>query len=147
MSDSPVFTFDTNVLFYAADIAAGPRHHQALLLMDRSIGLNCVLTLQSLAELYNAMAKRRAVPPDKAAEIVDAYRRRFPVATANEEDLSDAIAAHRQHNISFWDAMLWATARRAGCNVILSEDLQDGRTLGGVTIRNPFAKGFRLEAL
>lgn len=35
--------------------------------------------------------------------------------------------------------MLWATARRAGCRLLLSEDLQDGRFLGGVLFRNPFA--------
>jgi predicted nucleic acid-binding protein len=93
------------------------------------------------------MAKRRAVSPDKAGEVVDAYRRRFPVAMANEEDLSEAISAHQRHNLSFWDAMLWATARRAGCKLILSEDMQDGRTVGGVTVRNPFVKGFRLDAL
>jgi len=35
--------------------------------------------------------------------------------------------------------MLWATARDAGCRVILSEDFQDGQMLEGVTFLNPFA--------
>ena len=34
--------------------------------------------------------------------------------------------------------MLWATARDAGCGLVISEDFQDGRTLGGVTFVNPF---------
>ena len=34
--------------------------------------------------------------------------------------------------------MLWATARRAGCRLLLSEDFQDGRDLGGVLFANPF---------
>ncbi len=34
--------------------------------------------------------------------------------------------------------MLWATARRAGCRLLLSEDFQDGRDLGGVLFLNPF---------
>ena len=42
-------------------------------------------------------------------------------------------------DFSFWDAMLWTTARQAGCRLLLSEDLQDGQTLGGVTCVNPFA--------
>ena len=41
--------------------------------------------------------------------------------------------------LSFWDAMLWATARRAGCSVLLSEDFQDGRRLDGVLFVDPFA--------
>jgi predicted nucleic acid-binding protein len=43
-----------------------------------------------------------------------------------------------RHGLAFWDAMLWATARDAGCQLILSEDFQDRRTLEGVTFLNPF---------
>ena len=34
--------------------------------------------------------------------------------------------------------MLWATAKRAGCRMLFSEDLQDGRRLGDVLFVNPF---------
>jgi predicted nucleic acid-binding protein len=46
----------------------------------------------------------------------------------------DAVAGH---GFSFWDAMIWATAKRAGCRLLISADGQEGRTLGGVTIVNP----------
>ena len=52
--------------------------------------------------------------------------------------LRQAIAAVEEHSVSLWDAMLWATARDAGVTVLLSEDFQDGRELGGVRFRNPF---------
>jgi predicted nucleic acid-binding protein len=52
--------------------------------------------------------------------------------------LEEALITQQQHGLQFWDAMLWATARRAGCSLIATEDFQDGRTLGGVTFRNPF---------
>ncbi len=48
----------------------------------------------------------------------------------------DAVEEHR---LSFWDAMLWATARQAGSSAIVSEDMQDGRRLSGVEFINPFA--------
>jgi predicted nucleic acid-binding protein len=35
--------------------------------------------------------------------------------------------------------LLVATAAEAGCRLILTEDLADGTTLGGVAIHNPFA--------
>lgn len=35
--------------------------------------------------------------------------------------------------------MLWATARRAGVRILFSEDFQDGQTIEGVGILNPFA--------
>jgi predicted nucleic acid-binding protein len=42
------------------------------------------------------------------------------------------------HHLSFWDAMMWATAKRHGCRALISEDGQSGRTLGGVILLNPF---------
>jgi predicted nucleic acid-binding protein len=35
--------------------------------------------------------------------------------------------------------MLWATARRIGVRVLVSEDFQDGRILDGVRFVDPFA--------
>jgi predicted nucleic acid-binding protein len=66
------------------------------------------------------------------------HQRLFPVVAADESDLSAAVRAVERHGISFWDAMLWATARRAGCRLLFSEDLQDGRHLDGVLFVNPF---------
>lgn len=147
MSDRLVFTFDTNILFYASDNTASGKYHRALALMEQALQHDCLLTLQSLAELYNAMVRRRSVPPAEANRIVLAYRKTFPVISATEADLAEATLAHQRDGLQFWDAMLWATARRAGCTLLLSEDFQNGRTLGGVTIRNPLAPGFAFDAL
>jgi predicted nucleic acid-binding protein len=133
------FTFDTNILVYAIDSQAGDRHRMALELVRRASGRDCVLTLQSLAELFRALTGRHRVSPVKAAEIVQEWRDAVPVFAADEMCLTDAIDAVVAHSWSFWDAMIWATAKRAGCRLLLSEDGQDGRTFGGVTIVNPFA--------
>jgi predicted nucleic acid-binding protein len=47
----------------------------------------------------------------------------------------------RHHALSFYDALVVAAAADARCRVLLTEDLQHGRTLGGVTIQNPFLVG------
>ena len=61
------------------------------------------------------------------------------MTAADDSALIDAIDAVERHRFSFWDAMLWAAARRAGCSAILSEDMQHGQRLGGVVFLNPFA--------
>lgn len=132
------FTFDTNVLFYASDSTAGDKHTRALLLTDSAATRDCVLTLQSLGELFNAVVKRRDLSAAVAEQIVRAYRDTFTIIPVIQDDLADAMSAQQTHHIPFWDALLWATARRAGCTLFLTEDLQDGRTLGGMTFRNPF---------
>jgi predicted nucleic acid-binding protein len=141
------YTFDTNILFYAADNSAGPRHRRALALTQDAIAHDCILTIQSLGELTNALLKRRIASSVNPLQIVQAYCRSFPIVVATEADLTDAIEAHQTHNLPFWDSMLWATARRSGCTLLLSEDFQDGRTLGGVAFRNPFTPGFNLSKL
>ena len=62
----------------------------------------------------------------------------LPVHAADSDTLTDAINAVRRDTMSFWDAMLWAAARRAGCRLLLSDDLHDGQTMAGVTFVNPF---------
>ena len=49
-----------------------------------------------------------------------------------------AINAVSVHTLSFWDALLWAVAREAGVTLLLSEDFQHDRVLGGVRFCNPF---------
>lgn len=39
---------------------------------------------------------------------------------------------------SFWDSLILSAAVSAGCSVLYSEDLNDGQTVRGVTIHNPF---------
>jgi predicted nucleic acid-binding protein len=51
------------------------------------------------------------------------------------------LKAMRVHRLAFWDAMLWASARRAGVRHLLTEDSQDGLVLQSVTFINPFKPG------
>ena len=41
--------------------------------------------------------------------------------------------------LSFWDSLIVAAAASAHCTQLLTEDLQPGQTIRGVTVRNPFA--------
>ena len=50
----------------------------------------------------------------------------------------EALELVRNHRIAFWDALMCATASRAGLHYLLSEDMQDGRRFGGLTIVSPF---------
>jgi predicted nucleic acid-binding protein len=133
------FTFDTNILIYAIDTDAGERHRVALDLVRGAAGRDCVLTLQALAELFRALTGKYRVAPAKAAEIVQDWRDAVPVFAADALCLTDAMDAVIAHSWSFWDAMIWATAKRANCRLLISEGSRHGRTFGGVTIVNPFA--------
>jgi predicted nucleic acid-binding protein len=51
-----------------------------------------------------------------------------------------ASRLEEEHTLSFWDALIVQAAIRAGAERLMSEDLQDGRRFGMLTIENPFHK-------
>jgi predicted nucleic acid-binding protein len=130
-------SLDANILVYALQ-AEERRHKTARDLVARAIVADCVQTLQSLAECFNALVPKRSFEPSRAMAEVERFKAAFPVEAAQPADLDRAMWATMHHRFAFWDAMLWATARRAGCRVLLSGDGHDGRDLEGVTFINPF---------
>ena len=132
------FTIDTNILVYAVDLDAGDRHRAAIDLIARTKGRDLVITLQALSELFRTLTARKRVPPARVAAIIQTWRDTIPVVVADAGCLTDAMDYVVSAGWSFWDAMMLATARKAGCRILISEDGQDDRTIGGVTIVNPF---------
>jgi hypothetical protein len=49
-----------------------------------------------------------------------------------------AVELARDHNFSFYDALIVSAALGAGCSHLVTEDMQHGRILGGLQIENPF---------
>ena len=135
-------TFDSNVLLYTLS-RDDPRHPAAAAFLARATRADCVQTLQSLAECFRVLTTKLRFEPRRARQEIDGFRTAFPVCTADVTDLDQAMDAVARHGLSFWDAMLWATASRAGCRMLFSEDLQDGRRLDDVLFVNPFAPGNR----
>ena len=132
-------SLDTNILVYAVDRDGGERHWLSVELVGRAARRDCVLTVQALAEFFHATTRKGLLEPSEAGRFVRDWLEVFEVASADGAALAEAMAAVDEHRFSFWDAMLWATARRAGCSVLVSEDMQHGRRLGGVEFVNPFA--------
>ena len=138
MNAAPRLTFDSNILIYAADRDAGARHELAQALVARAARADCVLSVQALAEFFAVATRKSGVPVAGAIAFVEGWQALFRSVSATPATFAAAMAAVRDHQISFWDAMLWAVAREEGCRYLLSEDFQSGRTLGGVTFIDPF---------
>jgi predicted nucleic acid-binding protein len=48
------------------------------------------------------------------------------------------VALARDHRLAFYDAVIVASAIEAGCDILYSEDMQHGRSIGGLSLVNPF---------
>jgi predicted nucleic acid-binding protein len=132
-----VIAFDTNVLVYAIDRDEGQRHALAAAMVDGAIRREeALIPLQTLAEFVFATTRKRKLDLAQAREFVAGWLAVAPVVPYGGADLIAAIDAHK---LSFFDALLWATAERAGVLYLVTEDQQDGRRLGRVTFLQPFA--------
>lgn len=131
-------TLDTNILIYAFDTRDKIRHKTAQKIIEKVTTLDCVLTLQALAEFYYASTRKNYLAPEIAAEQIEDWQSLFPIATAKSGTLLRAVTNAQKYKLAFWDAMLWSTARDAGVSIILSEDFNHHQEIAGVTIVNPF---------
>jgi len=59
----------------------------------------------------------------------------------------EACRASAGHQMSIWDALIWAAAKMNGVPYIVTEDAEHGRYLEGVTYLNPFDTRFDLAPL
>lgn len=142
MTAEPAREFvDANVLVYALDASAGRKREVARDLVARlwDAGTGCV-SVQVLQELYVTVTRKVSMPLsiDEAAERVRDLTA-WTVFAPRAEDVLGAIALQKRAKLGFWDAMIAHAAGELGCEVLWTEDLQDGQLIGGVRVRNPFA--------
>jgi predicted nucleic acid-binding protein len=134
-------SFDTNVLVYATASISDVKVTRARDLIARAMrAASSVLLLQTLAEFSNVATRKARIPVEDIRRTIDAWRAVLPVQAADDSDLLVALEAVKAHQLAFWDAMLWASARRAGVRHLLTEDYQDGFALQGVMFINPFKR-------
>jgi predicted nucleic acid-binding protein len=132
-------SFDTNILVYATILAPLAKTHRARDLLVRGMRTgSCILLLQTLAEFSSVAIRKAGIAVDEVRTTIDAWRAVLPVQGTEDDDLSAALDAVKKHPLASWDAMLWAAAQRAGVRHLLTEDLQDGFELAGVSFVNPF---------
>lgn len=142
MSAEPAREFvDASVLVYAFDASAGKKKAVAEQLLARfwESGVGC-LSVQVLQEFFVTVTRKVAHPlsVDEAADRVREFAT-WKVFAPTANDVLGAIALQKQSKLNFWDAMVLQAAAESGCDVVWTEDLNDGQVIRGVRIRDPFA--------
>lgn len=139
MRDSAVFV-DTNILVYAHDERAGERHRIAKERIAHlwRLPLLANISVQVLQELYVHLRKR-GVPAATARETVTDYLH-WNVVSTDRSLLEEGLRLAERWQVFLWDALILAAARRAGADVVWSEDLNAGQQYEGVLVVNPFAR-------
>jgi predicted nucleic acid-binding protein len=126
---------DTNILVYAA-AGNDPRSATAQAL----IAGGGTISVQVLNEFANtARRKLKRSWPEIARALTDfrsVLSEPLPISVATN---ATGLEIAERDGVAFHDALIVASALEAGCSTLFTEDMRDGRVIGGrLTIRNPF---------
>jgi predicted nucleic acid-binding protein len=129
---------DTNILIYAEASDLPAKQSIALTLLKQHYeNATGVLSTQILQEYCNVALKKLKLSPQYLRSQLNFYEQ-FEVVQVTPTIIRHGIDLHQTRSIAFYDAIVLATAKTAGCAVLLSEDLNTGELADGVRIINPF---------
>ena len=124
---------DTNILVYAS-LLNDPR----CAIAKRVLAEGGLISAQVLNEYTNVLRTKLKWPwPDIEAVLTTVFGRVGRVRALTRETHAKAVILARDDQLSFYDALIVAAALEAGCDTLLTEDMQDGRVIQGLTICNP----------
>lgn len=132
MSATEVF-FDTNIVVYFAsenEAKAG--------VAERLLRAGGTISVQVLNEFVNVGLLKHRLTFSAVHTTLTAVRAVCRVEPLTIETHERALAICERYQLNVHDALIIAAAQLAGCRTLYSEDMHDGLTIDGLTIRNPF---------
>lgn len=125
---------DTNILVYAL-MRSDRRSGQAKALLDAG----GVISVQVLNEFTNVGRRKLGRSWQDVRDALDSLAELLDPPLPLTHDLHRAgIDLCQRFGFPFYDGLIVAAAKSAGCGLLLTEDMQHGRRVDGVVIRNPF---------
>jgi len=135
---------DTNVLVYAYDPSEPVKQQTALTLLDRLITSGSgLISTQILSEFFVTVTRKIPDPltSEQAEERLVNFCQIWPVLQISEMIVLEAARGVRVHRFSYWDALIWATARLNQASLVFTEDFTNDQLVEGVRFINPFLPG------
>lgn len=135
------FFLDTNVFAYTFDARSAPKRAEARRLVSEALATgNGIISYQVVQECLHFLLRKLARPMTQSEADTYLYETLMPLCRVFPDAnlYSEAIAISTHTGFSFYDSLILSAALSAGCDTVITEDLQHGRVVRGVTIRNPF---------
>lgn len=129
---------DTNIFVYADDVKDPRKKARAIeLIGSLQARREAVISIQVLQEYFSVALRKLGSTPAELKERVMAMGH-MRVVLFETADVARAIEIHSSEQVSPWDALVIQAALKGGCETLYTEDLQDGRKFGALTVVNPF---------
>jgi predicted nucleic acid-binding protein len=125
--------FDSNVLLYYVSAETEKAIRAADLLREGG-----TISVQVLNEFVNISLRKYAKPISEIRDILNAIRDLCTVTSLDIATHERGLDIAERYRFSVYDSMIVASALQAGCRTLYTEDLQDGQSIDGLAVRNPF---------
>jgi len=131
---------DTNVLAYAEGLDHSPGDAAkgalslALVAGFGRASQRPVLATQALAELHRLLIRIARYSPARASLAVRSWQTTSETALVSAEGFEAALTLAADHKLQIFDALIMAAAVEARCDLLVSEDMQDGFAWRGLTV-------------
>lgn len=138
---SAEFFIDTNVFVYQLDPSNPQKQRVAeRIVRDAIVTGNGCISSQVAQECLNVALRKAQVTlsPDEARSYLDAVLLPLVQVHTTAPLLHRALDVQSRWRFAFYDSLIVAAALTAGCQTLLSEDLQHGQRIDGLTIVDPF---------
>jgi predicted nucleic acid-binding protein len=135
---------DTNVFVYAI-AQDDPRSQDA----EELISAGGTVSVQVLNE-FAAVARKKTKMPWSAVHLaLESVKVLCPNPLPITIDThKEALAIAEKYGYRIYDALIVASALKARCTILYTEDMQDGQVINGkLTVRNPFRDSFDVTGL
>lgn len=136
-----LYFLDTNIFVYSFDATEPVKQQTARQIVQAALRTQRGVISTQVAQEFLNLALRKFAQPMTVSEareylttVLLPLCRHFPSAAFYDR----ALLLKEETGYSWYDTLIVAAAVEAGCTTLLSEDMQSGRVVKGVTIRNPF---------
>jgi predicted nucleic acid-binding protein len=120
---------DSNVFLYLYSADEEIKREKAITALKQ---YHCVTSTQALNELCNVCTKKWKIAVEDIEKAVDEICGACTIYPLTPEIIKQALPLHRRYGYSFYDSLMLSSALSCGCNLLLSEDMQDGQVIEGL---------------
>jgi len=98
-----------------------------------------IISVQVLNEVTSVCLRKLKMPWEEVDTVLLTVKAACEVVPLTLESHNKAVQLAQRYSLSFYDAHICATALLANAKLLLSDDMQSGLKIEGLTIKIPFA--------
>jgi predicted nucleic acid-binding protein len=131
---------DSNVFVYLIDPDSTKRT-TARAVVERALSRGGTISFQVVQETLNVMLRKAPTPitDQDASDLLETTLQPLWSVMPSIGLYRRALNVKTSYGYHFYDSLIIAAALEAGCDRLLTEDMQNGQRIESVTIVNPFA--------